>query len=462
MWRLKSILSRIVFLHIVAVIAAAVLLRFVLYWSLESDVGKLQQSAMLAQADIFARHLTKLSDDKWALDLPPGIRDQYSESYGRYQFAILDAAGTVIFSSYRERRALHPVDRTSRQVAYFKAPTPGGGLTISGASLPREFDGKPIWIPVAEDVSHRDVLVDDVVTNFFHQVAWVIVPVLLLLLLADIIIFRLAVRPLHQASDLASHISPMRIDVRLPTADIPREILPLVVAVNQALDRLERGFRTQREFAADAAHELRTPLSILRTRIETLPESDTAGVLRRDVESMSRVVSQLLDAAELDTIVVDGSEQADLHAVCVEVVEFIAPLALRQHKTIALTGVDRPVLIRGNSEMLRRAVRNLAENALNHTPERSMIEVVVSAEGVVAVLDQGRGIEPAHREVIFRRFWRRNRSESGGAGLGLSIVKRIVEAHGGTIGIENRAAGGAKFSMSFPLAVSSNLPNSRS
>jgi len=454
MWPLKSILSRIVFLHIVAVIAAAVALRFVLYWSLESDVGKLQQSTMEAQADIFARFLTKLPDGSWVLDLPPGIRDQYSEAYGRYEFAILDAAGTAIFSSHRVPRPLYAVDRDARHITYFKAPTPGGGLTISGASLPTVFDGKPIWIQVAEDVSHRDVLVDDVATNFFHQVAWVIVPVLLLLLLADIIIFRLAVRPLHRASDLASHISPTRIDVRLPTADIPREILPLVIAVNQALDRLEHGFRAQREFAADAAHELRTPLAILRTRIETLPESDTARVLRRDVESMSRVVSQLLDAAELDTIVVDGSDEADLHEVCVEVVEFIAPLALRQHKTIELTGTDRPVPIRGNSEMLRRAVRNLAENALNHTPEHSMIEVAVSAEGVVSVLDQGEGVDPADRELIFRRFWRRNRRAAGGAGLGLSIVRRIVEAHGGTIGIENRPQGGAKFSMSFPLAAS--------
>jgi signal transduction histidine kinase len=107
--------------------------------------------------------------------------------------------------------------------------------------------------------------------------------------------------------------------------------------------------------------------------------------------------------------------------------------------------------------MLRRAVRNLAENALNHTPERSMIEVAVSTEGVVSVLDQGGGIDPADKELIFRRFWRRNRRESGGAGLGLSIVKRIVEAHGGTIIIENRPAGGAKFSMSFPLAASQSV-----
>ncbi|HWM80477.1 MAG TPA: ATP-binding protein [Pseudolabrys sp.] len=459
MWPLKSIMSRIVFMHIAAVIAAAVLLRFVLYWSLESDVGKLQQSAMRAQADIFARHLTKLSDGTWSLDLPPGIRDQYSEAYGRYEYAILDAQGATIFSSHRAHRPLYSVDREVREISYFKAPTPGGGLTISGASLPMEFDGKPIWIQVAEDVSHRDVLVDDVATNFFHQVAWVIVPVLLLLLLADIVIFRLAVRPLHRASDLASHISPTRIDVRLPVADIPREILPLVTAVNQALDRLERGFRAQREFAADAAHELRTPLAILRTRIETLPESDTARVLRRDIESMSRVVSQLLDAAELETIVIDGNERADLHDVCVEVVELIAPLALKQGKTIELNGTDRPVLIRGNSEMLLRAIRNLAENALNHTPERSMIEVVVSAGGVVTVLDQGEGIDPEDRELIFRRFWRRNRRGSGGAGLGLSIAKRIVEVHGGTISIENRPEGGAKFSMAFPLADPAASPS---
>lgn len=164
---------------------------------------------------------------------------------------------------------------------------------------------------------------------------------------------------------------------------------------------------------------------------------------------MSRVVSQMLDAAELDTLVVDPGELADLRAACAEVVESIAPLALKQEKSIGLSGTDDPVWIRGNADMVRRAVRNLVENALNHTPRGTDVEVIVDTAGAVSVIDHGRGIPTDDRERIFERFWRRRGKGAGGAGLGLSIVKRIVHAHGATLAVQNQPAGGAEFVMHF-------------
>jgi signal transduction histidine kinase len=347
---------------------------------------------------------------------------------------------------------LFAIDPNATGIVPHRARTPGGAKTIAGASARKDIDGHPVWIQVAEKLSHRDVIVDDVLTNFLQQVVWIIVPVLLLLLGADLVIFRLAIRPLHKASDRAKHISPTRLDVRLPTDDMPPEILPLVEAVNQALDRLELGFRSHREFAADAAHELRTPLAILRTRIETLPHSEASRALGRDVENMSRVVSQLLDATELETAVVDPDSIADLHGVCIEVAEFIAPLALKRGKSIELTCPDEPILVKGNAEMIRRATRNLVENALHHTPEGTAIEIIVGQDGSISVVDNGDGVPPENRESIFKRFWRRSTRASGGAGLGLSIVKKIVEAHHGSIVVEDGPGGGARFIMRFPLA----------
>lgn len=455
----KSILSRIVALHVVAVIVAAVLLRSVLHWSLASDVATLQLNTMAAQIEIFAHHLEPASTGGWSLHLPEGVRDQYSETYDRYSYAIIDDAGRVIFSSHASKQPLFAIDPDATGIVPYRARTPGGARTIAGASARKDIDGHPVWIQVAEKLSHRDVIVDDVLANFLRQVVWIIVPVLLLLLGADIVIFRLAIRPLHKASDRAKHISPTRLDVRLPTDDMPPEILPLVEAVNQALDRLELGFRSQREFAADAAHELRTPLAILRTRIETLPHSEASRALGRDVENMSRVVSQLLDATELETAVVDPESIADLHEVCVEVAEFIAPLALKRGKSIELTCTDEPILVKGNAEMIRRATRNLVENALHHTPEGTAIEIVVGTDGSISVIDNGDGVPPENRESIFRRFWRRSTRASGGAGLGLSIVKKIMEAHSGSIAVEDDPGRGARFIMRFRLAVA-HMPRS--
>jgi signal transduction histidine kinase len=447
----KSILSRIVALHVVAVVVAAVLLRFVLHWSLASDIAKLQLNTMAAQIEIFANHLELSPAGGWSLRLPDGVRDQYSDTYGRYTYAVIDDTGSVIFSSRANKQPLFAFDPNTAGIVPHRARTPGGAKTIAGASSRKDIDGHPVWIQVAEKLSHRDVIVDDVLANFLQQVVWIIVPVLLLLLGADIIIFRLAIRPLHRASDRAKHISPTRLDVRLPTDDMPPEILPLVEAVNQAFDRLELGFRGQREFAADAAHELRTPLAILRTRIETLPQSDASRALGRDVENMSRVVSQLLDATELETAVVDPEAVADLHSVCVEVAEFIAPLALKRGKSIELTCADEAVLVKGNAEMIRRATRNVVENALHHTPKGTAIEIIVGPDGSISVIDNGNGVPLADRESIFQRFWRRSSRASGGAGLGLSIVKKIVEAHHGSIAVGDGPDHGAEFVMRFPL-----------
>jgi signal transduction histidine kinase len=133
--------------------------------------------------------------------------------------------------------------------------------------------------------------------------------------------------------------------------------------------------------------------------------------------------------------------------VCSDVAAGLAPIAIAQNKDIALTGAGVPVLIRGNAPMLHRAIRNLAENALRHTPEGTSVEIGIADDGAVSVSDEGPGISAAERELIFRRFWRRDRARADGAGLGLAIVSRIVEAHAGEIDVRSRPSGGAIFSI---------------
>jgi len=164
---------------------------------------------------------------------------------------------------------------------------------------------------------------------------------------------------------------------------------------------------------------------------------------------MARIVSQLLDIAELDTFSIDPLEKADLRAICAEVAEFAAPLALAKGKDIALSGSDASVWVNGNPEMLSRAIRNLVENAINYSPPGTTVEIVVESNGMVRVLDEGPGIKEDERELIFQRFWRRDRRRTGNAGLGLSIVQRIADTHAATISVENRPTGGANFSLSF-------------
>lgn len=450
MMRFKSITSRIVFLHIAAVAITAIVLPLILFWLLSSEISDLHRAAMRDQAEAVARELVGAPDGTLSLKLPEGLKDLYSEAYGRYAYDIVDSSGRVLFSSRTDRAPLFPAESPSSSSAFHE--TIRNDSVISGASVEKNVNGQIVWIRVAEDLAHRDVIIDDIVTNFFRGVGWITIPILLILLATDIIIFRRAIIPLLRASEEAKNIGPARTDIRLPVERIPAEILPLVVAVNQAFDRLEEGFRVQRQFTADAAHELRTPLAILRTRIDTLGDRTQATDLHRDIEGMSRIVGQLLEIAELDTLIVDPSETADLQNVCSEVIGSIAPLALSEQKDIALKGAAGAVMVKGNAEMLRRAIRNLAENAIRYTARGTAVEIVVENDGSVRVSDQGPGIPESERELIFQRFWRSDRRRSDGAGLGLSIVRGVVDDHGGTITVESGLAGGTQFTMRLVLA----------
>jgi signal transduction histidine kinase len=445
--RFESIISRIVILHVIAVAVTSVLMSVALSWLLNVATTNIHNDAMEEQAVSLAQHLVLEADGRLSLDLPPNLQGLYSPRYGRYSYAVIDESGKTLFSSLKHDAPVFADDPRAATVQFLE--TQVGDATISGASIRHSVGGKTVWVQAAEDLANSDNLIDDIVDDFFRHVGWITLPILLVLLVIDIAIFRRALWPLRQASETAQHITPARTDIRLPLQEIPTEVRPLVSAINKALDRLDEGFRLQREFTADAAHELRTPLSILRARVETLDDPGVAKALQQDIEAMSHVVGQLLDIAELEAFAIDPADVADLQAACAEVAGFVAPLALEQGKEIALLGVTTPVLVKGNAEMIKRAIRNLAENAIRHTPKDTVVEFVVENNGTVTVQDSGPGISPEERELIFRRFWRRERNKQGSSGLGLSIVQRIAELHGASIEVQNRAMGGAQFSLHF-------------
>jgi signal transduction histidine kinase len=455
----KSTLSRIISLHVIAIAITSALLPLALYLLLRLQATELQHRALRDNADTIAQYLAKSSEGGWSLDLPSSFQKLFSEAYGRYGYAVLDGNGRALFSSLREKKPIFLADTSGTSPVFFESQR--GEAVISGASIPKTIAGETLWIQVIQDLAHRDVLIDDIVSDFFHRVGWITLPVLLFLLAIDVAIFRRALRPLLRASEMAKSIGPARTDIRLPVEGMPSEVLPLVTTVNEALERLERGFQVQRDFTADAAHELRTPLAILRARVETLSHKSISEDLLRDIARMTRIVSQLLDIAELENFTVDQAEVADLKAVCAEVAEFVAPLALGEGKQIALVAPEAEVWIKGNAEALFRAVRNIAENALRHTPPGTGAEIIVTKDATVSVTDMGPGIAERDRQLIFRRFWRKDRSQPGSTGLGLSIVQRIVEAHAGTIKVTNRAAGGAEFTLRFSLADRIERPSGR-
>jgi signal transduction histidine kinase len=449
--RFRSVVARAIALHLVAIVATSIFMPLALYLMLKFAAQQLHQRALTEQAGELVRLVDRDPDGTLRLQLPARLAELYSDDYGRYSYAIGDAGGRVLFSSFSDHRAITKSTPTADRPVAFSGVY--GGTEIFGVSMPFEIGARRLWIEVSQDLAHRDVLIDDIVRDFFVRVGWITAPILLLLLVIDVAIFRRALRPIVVASKMAERIGPLRTDVRLPEAAMPLEVSPLVRAINQALERLEQGFRSQREFTADAAHELRTPLAILRTQIDMISDRDLARALRHDVENMSRLVNQLLEMAELDTFVIDADETADLVAVSADVAAFLAPIALGDNKRVAVASGQHPVLVHGNPDMIGRAVRNLVENALAHTPPETTVEIEVDPGGTITVYDKGPGVPIADREHVFHRFWRRDRRRQGSAGLGLSIVASIAERHGARVSVTDRPGGGAAFSFKFPRVI---------
>tara|TARA_B100000315_G_C14488677_1_gene546468 strand:- start:30 stop:980 length:951 start_codon:yes stop_codon:yes gene_type:complete len=217
------------------------------------------------------------------------------------------------------------------------------------------------------------------------------------------------------------------------------------IKVNRALQESEDRYRG---FAADIAHELRTPLSVLKLHLDDLRDTEAVLTLRREVSSMSHLVEQLLTLARIDSLAVGDEDEADLHAVSTNVAAQLAPLAIKEGRFIEVLEADGPVKVRGDSDALEQVVRNLVENAIKYSARGTTITIKVSENAKISVIDRGQGVPVEMRDEIFERFLRSDQ-RSGGSGLGLPIVRQIIDAHGGSIEVGETPDGGATFTISF-------------
>jgi signal transduction histidine kinase len=278
-------------------------------------------------------------------------------------------------------------------------------------------------------------------------------PVLIILLIAVVSVVvatvHASLRPLREVSRQATQLSGERLTERLHAPRLMREVTPLVRAVNVALDRLEADYRAQREFTAHAAHELRTPLAILRARLESRFTAEELGDVGLEIDSLGRLVEQLLCLAQLDSETVFESASLDAYACAVEVARDIAPLALAKDHNISAATPNASVRIKGNATLARLVFRNLIENAIQHTPPGTSISVSARDEHTVVIEDDGPGIPAAERTMIFERFRRGPAAAGPGAGLGLAIARRVMERGGGQLLLDSSATRGARFLVVF-------------
>jgi len=411
--------------------------------------GTLNDRELSLRAQDLARAVALDASGHPYLELPAKLAAAYAVADGTDVFAIRGPGGRVIAaapSAFGDRVADWPA--ASDDPSYFRiANVSAGAPDYYGLSLAVDSAAGPLSISVAREAG-SDALVASLLREFVVDMAWMI-PILVILTLAiGVLAIRRGLAPVRAVSAMAAAIGPNATDLRLPEGDLPSEVAPLVAAVNHAFDRLAQGFAVQREFTANAAHELRTPLAIVTAALEAMEGDGELEKLRRDVARMNRLVEQLLRVARLDAVALDVSGTVDLAEVAAATVSTMAPWAVAQGRSLALAEAAAPVAVRGNAHAIADALRNLIENAVVHSPAGGEVTVGVHRDGSVSVADHGDGVAPEHRERIFERFWR-GKGGTQGAGLGLAIVREIVKAHRGTITVENNRGGGAVFTLGF-------------
>lgn len=242
----------------------------------------------------------------------------------------------------------------------------------------------------------------------------------------------------------AERIDAGRRGMRLSEAHVPTEIAPLVRAVNEALGRLDEGYERQRRFIASAAHELRTPIAILRVKVDAADDPATRR-LGSDVERLANLAEQMLDLQRLDAARHD--DEVDLAALVRRVAGDLAPLLIAAGRTIEV-GVEHVQPVRGDVGALERVLTNLVQNAIEHGGRH----VVVRVQGpAFEVEDDGPGIPPEERARVFEPF-HRLRPRSAGSGLGLHLVQQVVGRHGGRVALLGAPGGGTIARVELPPA----------
>jgi two-component system sensor histidine kinase QseC len=252
-----------------------------------------------------------------------------------------------------------------------------------------------------------------------------------------------SLRPLARASEEARHIGPMTPEARLSAATLPTEIVPLVEAVNGALDRMIAAFEAERRFTENAAHELRTPLAVLSLRLQRSRQSgaDSAALdwpaIEGDLAQINRLVSQMLDLArkENDGRARDATSRpiVNLSRIAREACAAILPILEAQGRSLAVAIPDT-MNVRGDADDLRDALRNLLDNAIIHGAGSIGLRAHVDTAQKrieLCVSDDGPGFDAANVDAAFERFQKGGASK--GTGLGLAIVLEVARNHGGDV-----------------------------
>jgi two-component system sensor histidine kinase QseC len=361
-------------------------------------------------------------------------------------YRVLDKQGNVLFASDHVLFPFFAGNAHFFNPALSRFEQTNAGIKLRVLTMAVDHGADKFYVQVARSKRFSDALLG---LDSRHAELSMVAAVLISTLVFTAVVamtFRRLLKPLRDASAAAAKIEPNNLAARLSSEHMPSELVPLIEAFNKALERVEHGYRVQQEFLATAAHELKTPLALMRGQIE-LDNLADPGQLLRDIDHMARQVQQLLNLAEISDPQNFIFKPVDVMSVAANASDHLQRLAQRFQVDIKLRLSGWPLTIQADEGALFVLLKNLLENAIHHSAPGQEVQVVAGT-GLISIQDQGDGIAPEDMPMLFKRFWRGAKRRDDGAGLGLAICAEIARVHGWTINVCNKHPG-AEFTIDF-------------
>jgi two-component system, OmpR family, sensor kinase len=438
--------------------------------------------SLVRNAELAGETVTEVRDSIVGPSVTPQLRTLL-EGIPDYVL-VLDRDGRSLYVSFAARQ-LSPDELALLQRHAIDAPTSDlaaivpfrGERLLMAARAPSSPESQISRVVVASSTQSAELAVGELVGTML-----VIAPLLLLISIGGAyVIAGRALRPIDGIINEVQAITDGRsLHRRLPSAAVGDELERLTTTLNEMMERLERSFGALRRFTADASHELKTPLAVLRADVErAMTPSVSAGERLVALEEALHETTRMADLVEsLLTLARADERRFDLHlepvqldALAREVFETAVILGEASGLTVSMPVVE-PVTVAGDPTRLRQLFLNLITNAIKYTPRGGSVELTLESYGktvAFSVRDTGVGIAAADLPHIFERFWRADRARSrpvptgdrrwvterGGFGLGLAIGQWIAEAHGGSISVRSRLGRGSTFTVTLPVAEDS-------
>jgi two-component system sensor histidine kinase TctE len=451
--RLRSLLLRWLLIPLIVLWAVGYRVH---YLRSIDQVNEAYDRTLLGSALAMAERVT-VSHGELSLDMPYAALEMLvTRSQDRIFYKVSRSGDARLVTGYED---LPPPPRPpgDERPVFYEARYLGEPVRLVAVLKPL-YDGsdRPLLVQVGETLAARQalsrrILVDTAVT----QLALIAAAALL-------IVFgvRRGLEPLRRVRrEVAA-----RSDADLTPLDagaVPREVAPLIETINLHTERQRQLNDAQRRFIADASHQLKTPLTVLKTQAALALTQDDPAAVRRIVKDIhdstdvtSRVIQQLLALARSEPGLVLPAEPVDMIAIARGATFDLLPQALKKSVELGFEGAGS-AMVEGQPLLLRELVSNLVDNAVRYAPHGGAVAVSVLAQPpsqvAVVIEDNGPGIAPAEREKIFQRFYRSGAAQGEGCGLGLAIVKQIAERHGATISVDSGEGGvGARFTVNLP------------